>query len=252
MGIARGLGKLIGTLLFTTFLTVSLLMIGLVEFTSYSNLKSFTGKILSDSIASQTDINQIFSTLKQNCSNKEFADFQLGNSILKLKCSELGSMQAKDLPNLIASTLFDSIYYRKYDCNFLDCIRQGGIGNLVVVLSEHANNFLKSLQSTLWILTVAGAGILYFSTETMKGRLRAFGINLIFTGGSFFVLLYAIRFLLPPQILQANIDISDILDSLFGPVRNYFIIVLVIGMLLMILSYIAVPKVKPEKKRKKR
>lgn len=239
MGLVKSLAKIFGGFLFTTFLSLSLLLIGLVEFTSYSNLKPFISELLANTLSEQLDasnLNQLLNTLKQNCANKEFIDVDIGGSSIKVKCSEISPLQSKDLTKLIAPSLFDSLYYKEYNCDVLDCLKKGGIENLPVLISVKGNEFLKSIQGLFWITTLVGALMMYFSIDTLKGRLRVFGTNLAFIGGSYLALNYLIDLLIPPQIAELNIKISDVSNALFSGLTNYFIGILVLGVVLIVAS----------------
>lgn len=254
MSILKSLFKLISSLLFTIFLTMSLLMVSLVEFTEYSNFKPFVTDVLSGSLSKQVDANQasqLHNLLKQNCAKKEFTNFDLGDVSIKINCSELQSTQSKDLLKLLSAGLFDSLYYKKYSCSVLDCLMQPGVENLLVLISETMNNFLKNMQNIIWFLAAAGAMMLYFSIDTLQGRLRTFGTNLTFSGVSFIAFNYAANLLIPAQSLPIDIQISDIVNNLFGRLSNYFILTIVIGVLLIISSYLVTPKTQIQKKRKK-
>ncbi len=253
MSILKSLFRLIASLLFTTFLTMSLLMVSLIEFTEYSNFKPFVADILSSSLSKQVDtnqVNQLHNFLKLNCVKKEFTNFDLGGISLKINCSKLQSTQSKDLLKLLSGSLFDSLYYKKYSCSVLDCLMQPGTENLLVLVSEHTNNFLKSIQNIILFLTVAGAVMMYFSVDTLQGRLRTFGVNITFVGVSFIVFTYVVNFLIPVQNLPIDIKISDIVDSLFDRVSNYFIFMIIAGVLLVISSDLIKSKTQAQKKRK--
>ena len=241
MSIVKSLGKIIGALLFTFFLTFALLSISLVDFTSYSNLKSFAGELLSNSLSQQVNedkLNQIYDNLKSQCVNKESTSLQLGETSVKIDCSTLANTKAKDLFNLVSANLFDSIYNKSYSCDFLECIRQTGNDRLLVLVSQHANNFLKSIQLALWALAGIGALLMYFSLDTMQGRLKTFGSNLAFSGGSYLILTYATNYLIPSQLLPGNIKLDSIINNLFGKLTNYFIIIFIVGILLLLAGYL--------------
>jgi len=253
MSILKSFIKILASLLFTTFLNLAILMMGLVEFTSYSNLKPFVTELLSDSLSQQVDknqINELHTTLKQSCTNEEFTSFDLGGTSIKIKCSAVESLQPEKILNTLVSNFFDSIYYKKYSCELLECLKQPGVENLLVLVSAHANNFLRNIQSALWVLTAVGALMMYFSIDTLKGRLRIFGTNLAFSGASFLVLNHAIKFLIPSQILSLNIDIHGVVNKLFAPITNYFIIMLISGIVLIISSYLIAPKAQTKERRK--
>jgi len=251
MTILKSFGRFLGGFLLSTFLTLSILMIGLVDFTSHSNLKPFVTETLASALSQQVDVNEMYDTLKKNCINQEFTNFQLGTSQIKLKCSDLESLQTTNLLKLVSASVFDFIYYRAYDCNFLECLAKPGTENLLVLLSQHANNFLKSIQHIFWVLAGIGAVMMYFSIDTRQHRLRTFGINLTFSGASYFIFNYLIKFLIPQQILPINIDVVAIVNGVFGKLSDYFMIILFVGILLIISSYLIKPKTATKKNGKK-
>lgn len=241
MSIVKSLGKIIGGLLFTFFLTFALLSISLIDFTSYSNLKSFTGELLSNSLSQQINedkLSQIYDNLKSQCVNKKSTSLQFGETSVEIDCPTLANTKAKDLFSLVSANLFDSIYYKSYSCDFLDCIMQPGNDGLLVLLSQHANDFLKNIQIVLWALAGIGALMMYFSVDTMQGRLKTFGSNLVFSGGSYLILTYATNYLIPSQLLPGNIKLDSVINNLFGKLTNYFIIIFIVGVLLLLAGHL--------------
>lgn len=241
MGIVKSLGKIIGGLLFTSFLTFALLSISLVDFTSYSNLKSFAGELLSNSLSQQINedkLSQIYDNLKSQCVNKKSTSLQLGETSVKIDCPMLANTKAKDLFSLVSANLFDSIYNKSYSCDFLDCLKQPGNDRLLVLVSQHANDFLKNIQLVLWALAGIGALMMYFSLDTMQGRLKTFGSNLVFSGGSYLILTYATNYLIPSQLLPGNIKLDSLINNLFGKLTIYFIVIFIVGVLLLLAGHL--------------
>lgn len=250
MGLIRGIGKAVGGFLFTTFLIFSILMMALIQLTEYNSLKSTMSSLLLQQIDTK-QIEQIYPILSMQCANRNTVELPYGEEKIILKCSDIKSKE--DLQNLVTTSFFDGIYYKKYDCGFIECLQQPGEGSLLVLLSFHAHNFFKGLQYTMLIGTGIGAIIMLVSIESWPGRLKGFGTSLLVTGLPYFVFNYLVGPLIQKSLpIQISSAISPTVNKILSLMSTNFLIILVIGIVLTVTGYIVVRLEKKEKPKKKK
>ena len=240
MGFVRGLGKFFGSLTFTTFLVLAILMMEMVSFTSYESFKSIASEILGKqffSAISEEELGDLQSFLLFQCSQTDKVNVPiLGGQPVVLRCADVRNADKAQLRTLITNAFIDSLYYKDFDCSFLDCIKTRDPQNLLIVASNEGNQFYKSLQMYMWIGTGVGLIILLVSIGTWVGRLKGVGFNLVFTGLPFVLLKYIQPLLMPS--LPAEIEVSlRVTDNLISSLENKFIMVLVIGIALLVAGY---------------
>ncbi len=233
MGFFRGLGKLTGSIAFTTFLVLAILLIEMVDFTSYDNFKPLAGDIFEGrlfSAVSDSDLDDLRNFLLFQCSGRDMVSVPLlGGQPVVLNCNDVRNSDKTQLKSLITTAVVDTAYYKDFSCSFIDCVMKGDPENLSVVVSSEGNEFYKSLQTYAWMGTVLGLALLVLSTETWDGRLKGAGFNLVFVGLPFLFVGYfqsSLTSLIPPELEAAA---NPIIESLMSSLKDKFMIVLGIG-----------------------
>jgi hypothetical protein len=257
MGIARKLGKILSGSLFTTFLVFAILVMSLIQFTEYNALKPVFTDILSQQITSSTppeELDRLHAALSAKCKNSETVDIPMENQNISVKCSEIENSKPKDLTKLVAVKTFDDMYYKQYDCKFIECVQKGE-GSLFIILSAHANNFFKTAQVYLWVLTFIFGALLILSIETWADRLKGVGTSLILTALPFFFLNYLADFFVPKGVMQSlPPQVANSVNNLIGQLVNStfinYLIVFVIGVILVSGGYILDYRLKKQKMKK--
>ena len=240
MGLFRGLGKSFGSILFTTFLVLAILLIELVDFTSHDNFKLVAGGIFEGqlfSAISEQDLKDLRSFLLFQCSRTDKVNVPIfGGQTVIVECDDVKNSNESQLPTLITTSLVDSLYYKDFDCSFVECVRSGNSQNLLIVMSNEGNHFYKNLQIYTWAVTGVGLALLFVSIGTWAGRLKGVGFNLVFTGLPILLLGHISSFMpaLPPEIESS---VKAVIDSLTSSIKSKFIIVLVIGIGLLVVGY---------------
>lgn len=216
--------------------------------TEYNTLKPLVTKILTQQLSeniSEVQLNQFYSYVEFKCKTEDSIEIPLGIEDITVKCSDMEKVTQENFIPFISDRLFDSIYYKKYDCEVIDCIRQKGQQGFLVLVSEHGNNFLKSIKGFLWLLTGIFAIIFFLAIETFSGKFKGFGMSLIFTSIPFFVFYYLKDFIpselfnLSPQLLQI---VNDAINQLFDKMMTNFLIVFIVGIVLTIVGYLVFGK----------
>jgi hypothetical protein len=229
--------KVSSEILFTIFLSLLIIVFALANFTSYENLKPVFLNIAKQQInMTPQQLNSTYTTLMQLC--KISGNETLYVESLEIKCSDIFSSTPENLPELIGSSTFEKIYFKKYDCQFFQCISLPGQDKFLFLLSEQANTFFKKSIIYLELIVVLSAVILIASIETWSGRFKALGLSLIFVGAADFVIILLKGLMmqnLPQQIAEsADPIINQILDS----VSNMYLIIFIAGVVLFIIGFV--------------
>ena len=235
MSFIRIIGKISGGLLFALFLSAAIAVQALVQVTEYSNLKTaLTTVLLSQIPAAQ--LTEVLSILKQECAQQDSVQFTYENQTFALDCDKIKQQATVDI-NVVAGELFDKIYYKNYDCSFINCLQQPGEQKLLVLFSVTANSFFRGIQLIAWVGAAVGAIIMLLANETWEGRLRIFGISMLFIGLPFFLVNY-VKGLFISFISFPGFAFNQIIENVFSPLATNYAIVFVFGLALAAAGYL--------------
>jgi len=246
MAILKTFGKIFGGFLFSTTLGLLIFALALSQFLQYETIQPPIANILQEEISksySNEQLTNLLIFLKNECTNKNTIDLPVGqeteNKInATLKCSEINTAQPSDLSRIISVAVFDKIYYKKYDCEFLKCFQKlQGTEKFTLFLSIQATEFFSSILKYLEVGVAAGLIILIVSIRTWHGITKSIGISCIFIGISYFILPVAesqISTRIPQEQATA---IMPIINIFFRLIRPKLLIVLIIGIVLAIIGY---------------
>ncbi len=240
MKILRALGKFLGSTIFTTFLVSAILIMEIISFTSYDNFKLLAGGLVEtqlSSVLSDENLATLQTLLFFQCAQADKISVPMGRQDIILNCSDVKDADRTQLKSAITIAVVDGFYYKKFDCKFIDCIKSGGLENLLIVATNEGNQFYKSLQIYLWVGTAVGLALLLVSIETWVGRLKGVGWNLAVTGFPFVFFKYVKAIPLPSIPAETQSFASPIIDSLLTSLGNKLMIVFVVGVIFLVAGY---------------
>jgi len=251
MNILRKIGKAIGSTIFVLALSTAILAISLTKLTEYDNLKGWAPDLIGSQLAKGVDnetLIQIHQQLLEECKTNETIQLSdmLGQNVT-IKCEDVEKTTPEGLTNLFANALFESIYYKKYDCSFIECLQKPGQDRLTIFVSLEAHSFFKNCQYILLIASGVGLAIMLISIETWWNRLKSMGITLLSISLPLIILILFKDRILP---LSSNLEAATpIIDQIFDPVSKISLVMLIVGIVLTISGYILqhFRKVKVEK-----
>ncbi len=236
MSILRVFGKILGSFLLSTSISLVLLNMMLIEITSYETLKSFTADIIQiPSNIGSNQLNQVHSSLKAECKDKDAINLKFGNQNIEIKCTQILTSKPDDLLKIAISSIVDMAYYKKYSCEFIECLKGNDFS---VILSAHGNSFLRSLQLPLSALVGVGLVTILASIETWSGKIKGIGFTLLFTSAPFFITSYFADKILLQVVPDATTQLLAIANKILAPVSFYFAILLAIGLVLVIIGFV--------------
>lgn len=241
----RAVGTGFGILILTIFLLLSIFTYCLVKFTEFDNLNSILSKVFVSNVIPQDKINQTYDDLISKCEDKESVEFSFGNKTITLNCDDVKKSSPGNLLTLIGKPILYDVYYKKYDCNFIECLNKQGEERFLVLVSQKANEFFKILQCIFWTLSGIGLVLILISVKGRENKLKTLGITLLSIGIPLIILIF-----IKDYFISLPSEVENLGGLIFDISFISFLIVTVIGLALTIAG--CTLKLKPVKKTKKK
>ena len=247
MGFLRGLGKFFGSLVFTTFLALGIVLMGIIAITSHDSIKQTASDILEKQLLSanmDTTLQDVRAFLLFQCTQSSKTTLTLSGNLPQviLDCNDVRNSDSSKLPSLIAGSIVDSVYYRTFGCDFtnlLQCSQSPSNtlqGAPIFFLSNEANQLYRTAMTYAWILSAVGLLILLVSIETLPGRFQGVGWNLVITSLPILVL-NKVQSFIPAGSQEAADAVKPLIDNFISSTTKLFMIALVIGIICLIVGY---------------
>jgi len=255
MSLVSTIGKVLGMVIFSITLSAAVFSMGLSNLTDYENSKAIFSEILSPQLKQSfgeqgANVEKIYSTILERCEGKDSIDVPItegGNTVL-IDCNQVRAIENQEgeeferlVTELAVSAIFQDIYYRDYDCEFLKCIGDGEVG---IIMSPKGHQFFLGIQNYLYVSTLVGLAIIFVSAESWMSRAKCVGASLASFGFVYLLLVYAGDWLsssISPEmqtgVTEAGINLSPIMDSIFQPIMDNLLILSVSGIAITVISY---------------
>ena len=241
----RAVGTGFGILILTIFLLLSIFTYCLVKFTEFDNLNSLLSKIFVGKLVSEDKLNQTYNDLLSKCKGNESIDYSVGNITIVLKCDDVRKSSSADVLTLIGKPVLDNVYYKDYNCSFIECLKKDGDDKFLVLMSLKANEFFKTIQNVFWVLSGVGLILILISVKGSDSKLKILGITLLSIGIPILILT-----LIKDYFISLPVGMENIGGVIFDILFISFLIVTVIGLILTVVGCLL--KSLPSKKRKKK
>jgi hypothetical protein len=233
MGLLRKVACAASGLLFSISLLLLISVVFFLNITDYDNARGIFLKIfpsvLNKSIGAE-QIDHAYAALSLLCMQRSTVSFPFENDSISLECSEFVNTNSTNLLYLISTKFFNSIYYKDYGCEFVQCLQ--GISSpvdAIVVFSSTAHDFFNNLLLPVAIATVLTGVAFFFSIETWSGRFKTFGLYFLLNGIFFFILPYIKSFVLLKLPLEAADIAGSVVDAIFDLISPILLIFLLLG-----------------------
>jgi hypothetical protein len=264
MGLLRSFAKAFFGTIFTISLMSLLIVQNLLYLTTYDNMKNLFTQVaynifpqeIKNINLSKNQIEQIKSILSLYCQGKEYIDLsnllsQLNIKIegmptnLVIKCSQLDKIIPSDAESInatsmLSNVLFDSIYYKSYDCNFVECIMKAKAPtDYLILISSSFNSFLSELLIYLGIGTFISLFLFIFLETTWIKRINNIGWSLFWIGITPIIFIPMKSFVLSSLNIPSEIQdvMKNFVDPMINSVFNNFYIILILGISLLVIGY---------------
>jgi len=228
----RSLCKFLGSFAFTTALSLLITTASLAEITSYESMKPLLVSLFVEKIAGDSaKAAETYAQLLAYCQSRDSVEMPMDSEKIEVKCSDIKSSRPEDINNVIASAMFDKVYYKKYSCSFVDCIKSGG-DNLLIVASSTGNKFFQDSIVYTAAATAIGAVIILVLAETFAGRLKTLGADCMSVGALAFLILLSVIIL--PKFIPAESlgNIGEFLGAITNTMTVRFLFVFAAGAVL--------------------
>jgi hypothetical protein len=239
MGIVRGILKGISNFFFLTFLLATILLFGLTKFTQYENLKPIIAGIISKQV-NETQLSQFYPYIELYCKAKNETiklNFTIGE--IEISCQEIVGKTPNQLIEIFATKTFDEIYYKKYECEFIDCLKEARKKeDYLVFVNEKSNFFFEEILPYSFFATVLFLIIFLIVCESWYVRTKNLGITLLIVGLPYFIFKITLNELLQKFLPLEMIEVvAPAVNVIFNYFYQIFFLILLNGVLLLIVAF---------------
>ncbi len=183
--------------------------------------QKFFSKMLSDKISeeiSSDDLNKTERNVRFQCKETGSATINATKEPLKIDCSKMDKIPFKEL---FANSIYDSIYYREYDCKVLDCF--GSTDKISALISQQNHMAYLFYYWYLLAIDIILAVLLFFVSSSWLKKASGFGYVLLISG------LGALPFFVTQKVFGAEMAFMN--NMLYAQ-----IVMLIIGIVLLVLD----------------
>ena len=249
----RKFGLIIITFLFCTSLSFLLLGYGFLELTEYDTLEPVMNDVISSSMtmgSTQTETQKALDALILQCGqpDKKTITIPLGsqeggslgdlNEVI-LNCDDVKTKNIDQLTSMISKQIFDKIYYKEYsEGNIIQKWNELSEEEKVWLLfSKYFHDFLsKNLKYVLILTIILGIFVIALSKEILTG-IRNIGMSCVFVGIPF-LFIGIMKKLVLAKVGEDGDMVAPFVDKLLSTLMGYFKIALILGIILVVISYI--------------
>lgn len=198
------------------------------KMTEYGSMKSVFSDILESQLNKTPQLDVMNAALTGECALKDSITMPFQGQNVTIDCKEY--LKSKSVAKTLAGSMFDSIYNKKYDCDFIDCVKQG---NVAVLMSSATSKFIETIFSYA-VLTTIVLGVLFsFLLREIAKIMKNIGGCLLATALPF-LLIFNIKSLLPAEMSFA----APIVEKIFGTVTTYMYGMIVLGAILIAAGFV--------------
>jgi len=228
MGVIRGaLLVLVAVLLFLSFFSLNLLWT-VSSSLGYENVQKQSA-VLADDLLSEVNLTQIivqnYPIIQLYCTNHSNYVFSYGGFTFDIQCSV--ALQGTDalIKEMVRSAVH-SIYYKEYNCNFIDCL---GSYFPTFLISEKFSNFVSNKVYFSLLVCLVLFALVFLLVEKKTNAFILSGILLIISSLPFIKLDYIFS-------LLSDKTITQLLWIFFSQSFYVSIKLLLIGVALLVLG----------------
>jgi hypothetical protein len=256
---------MIGSSLFIVGIIFAIYSSALAQLTEYETLKGVFTEILQTQVNQQDEdlegaiaVNeeQVYAFLQQQCEGKETVSIPVDEDVgigimlpdideIQVDCAKLEEMSQEEisieeqLMVVATKNIFDSFYFKQYDCEFIFCLTTG---SPEVILTERGHRFFSDNIIMLWGVVAFGCALVIISCETWDERFKGLGWPLFIIGISYFLMgtindTILGRMPLVEEAEQAGIDIKGTINKFIKPIVDSLLVVLVVGAVMVLIGY---------------
>ena len=242
--LGRKTGLVIGSIILSALLILTLTLFSLAQLTTYETLKPLSANLAAETLTKNMtadEANTLYSNLTLACdvSGNESLILPMGENTtesVKIKCADIKSSGPTDLGKIFGGAIFDDLYYRNYGWSYPEAFLKAKSPNeyFSAFFSKNAHDFYNVMFMVLLALTVVMALVMIWLGKSWIAIARDFGISLILATTPFFVL----------ELFKSNLPstITNILgstaDMMTQSLSQNFLIIFAIGIVLLVIGLV--------------
>jgi len=227
---------------FFIFIYLTIFSFSFSHFTSYDNVYNIFSTIMQDKEDFEK-IGELKVFLTQQCSLANLSEVQIpiSEKNISFSCQFVKEASDAEFKDAVLNKLFQLFYYTEYNCEFIDCLKEG---NFEVFFSKKANDFFSKWSTFLIIPSIIFALLIIFLSEPKVKAVSIFGWNFLFLGLPILFNKYLRSFIFTKIPQEATPYANMIFDSVFDPISNLMIALLVSGVILVITGFLLERKIR--------
>lgn len=244
MSFLRKFGRGLAGFLFTLSLLATMSVYSLVNFTQLDTINQVVSNFYQNAPegrgGSYSDVEPAINLIKEDCRKTGLDTITTGPELggITIKCSDVSNVDANNFQSFVASTISNTIYYKTYDCSFIECLRRGE-QIMPLIITNFAHEFYKQILIYIVGATILFGAIFVWLAENMKQRLKGLGFSLLWSSLPLVALSYftdnlATSFI--PSELFAFVQ--PILGTFFAPTFMIYVYILVAAIALLVSGYL--------------
>lgn len=230
MGFWKGFLRFAVKFVFVISLFLTIFLVSFAQLTGKETIKPIINDLLKQQMSQQMDemiSQQAYMQLSQECVGKEKIEQDMIGTKTSISCAELKATDPSNLMGLFLSSLFDSLYNKKYDCPFIECLLNPDKGGPLILFNAATNILFWRLFTIFLIITIILAVISVLIAEKWFKEVRRIGMKCLIIGAMFFIFGFMVNFFLKPAGMLLQIS-----SKLSSKMAMQFIILLVVGAVL--------------------
>ena len=192
----------------------------------------------------------IHTFVKQNCTQETTTLPIEGFMEIELNCSDVKKTTPQTFIDLVIDTAFNKIYYKKYDKNFLEILKElpsqaDKPESFIVFCSEFAHqSFKKGFNYLIAIVVVLTLLIILLNKLT---ALNSLGVDFIIIGVPYFFIKYFVLERVTTMVPEFAISV---VNSFFFSLMLIYLIFFIVGIVFLV-AYIFLKVIERKKKGRK-
>ena len=216
---------------FCALISMALLSQGLVSFTNQQTLEGFVADIAESRLSTDDGENfsEAYDNLIKQCDSGQIQNIEIpieDNEPVAITCEEIQNTSADKFNALVSKKMFANIYTQEYDCEFVDCLKQGRYG---VLLSQKANDSLNNISLYLAGLAVLFGVAIFFVSSPWFDALKTIGSSFVLVGVPILFYKPLFNVIANKESTEGMIEVVAVLDAIFIPLKELAIAMVFLG-----------------------
>lgn len=227
---ARSVIKYVSGFFFVIFLSLSILLFSVYQFTSYDNIKPIAVQTIANVLSTEIDENQtamFLSAAQLKCQGEDSITLDLAETNITLECEGIVKGDRETLKGEVMGQFFENVYNSKYECKGVECFAK----HPMFFISSSANDLFFNYFVFMGMFSLILCLVLILAAPGWASKSNSLGFSFILVGVQF-VVIYAMKF-----SFQKNVWVGSlIMDNLLGFIFMDFLVFFILGCVVLSLG----------------